>query len=74
VLQGGRRIRVGRDFVRAGALPAQPVGLFLSRLLERTAAERIFRTILTPDFDRRHADHIHLDARPGFSWRSFFGS
>jgi hypothetical protein len=74
VLRGGRRISVRRDFVRGAAVPEKPAGLFLARLLEQTAAEGLFRTMLTPDFDSAHAGHLHLDARPGFAWRSLFGS
>ena len=74
VLKGGRRISIGRDFVRDGYAPEKPGGVFLARVLQRVYAERLFRTVLTPDWDTRHAGHLHLDDRPGGWWRRFWGS
>jgi hypothetical protein len=68
VLKGGRRISVARDFVRGGYTPAKVGGEFLARVLTRVQAEGLFRTVLTPDWDAKHADHLHLDDRPGGGW------
>jgi hypothetical protein len=51
---GGRRISVLRDFRREDAK-----GRFLRRV--RSAACGPFRTVLSPDYNAAHADHLHLD-------------
>ncbi|HEY0706592.1 MAG TPA: extensin family protein [Polyangia bacterium] len=69
VLAGGRRIVVQRDFVRGGVEASTPAGKYLQRLLEQARRERLFGTVLTPDFDRHHDNHLHLDGRSwGSSW------
>jgi hypothetical protein len=74
VLQNGRRVRVERDFVRAGQPARGPAGDFLARVVERARKERVFGTILTPDYDRHHSNHLHLDGRAwGSWWRRLFG-
>jgi hypothetical protein len=30
--------------------------------------QRIFHFMLTPDFDAAHADHVHLEIKPGARW------
>jgi hypothetical protein len=73
-LAGGRKVVVQRDFVRGGATPSRPAGQFLDRILERARDERLFGTMLTPDFDVHHANHFHLDGRDwGGWWRRLFG-
>jgi len=37
---------------------------FLHRLAERLIEEAVFTNVLTPDFDRRHANHFHFDLAP----------
>lgn len=71
VLAGGKRIVVKRDFVRGGATAESPAGQFLQRLLSQAQRERLFGTMLTPDFDQQHADHLHFDGR---IWTSPWGS
>ena len=71
VLRGGKTISVARHFVRGGQAAQSPEGSFLARVIERAWAERLFRTVLTPDFDSRHAGHLHLDDRPGGWWRAW---
>jgi hypothetical protein len=50
----GRRITVARDWRDAGASAA-----FLAAV-QRDAC-RIFHTVLSPDYNAAHADHLHLD-------------
>ncbi len=68
VLRDGRRVTVLRDFVRAGGTPATPSQLFLQGLTRRVRAEALFGAVLTPDYDSRHANHLHLDGRPRRWW------
>lgn len=70
VLRDGRRVDVKRDFARGGIEPRTPAGTFLASLIARLRAERVFSVILTPDWDARHANHLHLDDSARFSlWR-----
>ncbi|MEA2700143.1 MAG: hypothetical protein QOI66_4414 [Myxococcales bacterium] len=66
VLRDKRRIAVQRDFVAAGAEPTTPGGRFLRALTERLSAQRVFGTVLTPDYDRNHRNHFHLDGHRWF--------
>jgi hypothetical protein len=63
VLKNGRRITVARDFVRGGAIPSTPAGRFLRELTEQLRDRAVFGTVLTPDYDARHSNHLHLDGR-----------
>jgi hypothetical protein len=66
VLRDRRRISVQRDFVVAGLEPTTPAGRFLRALTERLRDQRVFGTILTPDYDRNHRNHFHLDGHRWF--------
>lgn len=63
-LAGGRRITVARDWRVNG-----PEAAFLRDV--RDGACRLFATVLSPDYNQAHADHLHLDqARRGaMGWR-----
>ena len=63
-LADGRRISVLRDWPGDGAQAA-----FLREA--RTGACRLFATVLSPDYNRAHADHFHFDQadRGTFGWR-----
>ena len=62
-LADGRIILVLRDW-RAGG----PAARFLRDA--RDGACRLFATVLSPDYNAAHADHLHLDqARRGGGWR-----
>lgn len=64
-LADGRTISVLRDWRRQG-----PVGAFLRGV--RDAACRSFTTVLSPDYNEAHRDHLHLDTAdrgPG-GWRA----
>lgn len=60
-LKDGRTISVANDWRGDG--PAGPAGAdFLKRI--RSGACRVFATVLTPDYNAAHADHLHLDGAP----------
>lgn len=54
VLEDGRRISVAGDWRRTGAR-----SVFLHRV--RDAGCDIFSTVLSPDYNAAHRDHLHLD-------------
>lgn len=60
---GGYKLADGRDvaYVKNWRTPGGP-----SQFLQGTSAAAcdIFNTTLTPDYDRFHANHIHIDASP----------
>jgi len=63
-LSDGRRITVARDWTRHGA-----ESLFLHDV--RDGACRLFATVLSPDYNAAHRDHLHLDeAKRGAVWRT----
>jgi hypothetical protein len=63
-LSDGRRISVARDWTRKG-----PESLFLHEV--RDGACRLFATVLSPDYNAAHRDHLHLDeAKRGALWRA----
>ena len=60
-LEDGRKVSVLADWNGTG--PAGPGGsVFLKRL--RDGACRVFSTVLTPDYNAAHANHLHLDGAP----------
>jgi hypothetical protein len=61
VLEDGRRIRVVEDFVRKGRPARTRSGEFLRRTVAALAREATFPVVLTPDFDRDHHDHLHIE-------------
>lgn len=64
VLDDGRRISVREDWDGQGSGAA-----FLRAA--RDAACRAFATVLSPEYNAAHADHLHLDqARRGGGWRA----
>lgn len=68
-LSDGRRVNVLDGWPSLGArvaLRADPTGAFLHTVAK--LADRHFTTVLTPDFDRAHANHFHL----GLSARRIF--
>lgn len=46
-----------------------PAAHELRALVCETAETGIFNTILTPDHDRPHENHLHVDIQPRASWR-----
>ncbi|MGI4730193.1 MAG: extensin family protein [Janthinobacterium lividum] len=63
-LADGRRIMVAHDWARG------PRGAFLHAV--RDGGCRIFATILSPDYNVAHRDHLHLDeaSRGELGWRA----
>jgi hypothetical protein len=64
VLDDGRRITVARDWTKRG-----PESRFLHAV--RDGGCRLFATVLSPDYNAAHRDHLHLDeAKRGVLWRA----
>ncbi|USI71412.1 extensin-like domain-containing protein [Sphingomonas morindae] len=65
-LADGRRISVARDWARTRS----PEAAFLRAT--RDGACRLFATVLSPDYNAAHHDHLHLDqaARGAAGWRA----
>jgi hypothetical protein len=65
VLTDGRRISVLKDWPEPGE-----EAIFLKEV--RDGACRLFATVLSPDYNAQHRDHLHLDqaARGGMGWRA----
>jgi hypothetical protein len=60
-LAGGRRIGVLQGWRRGGA-----EGAFLREV--RDGACRLFSTVLSPDYNAAHSNHLHLDEAPRGAW------
>jgi len=60
-LKGGREISVQRHYGRGPDAPAHKEGQFLRGVARRVVAEGVFNVVLTPNFDRAHHNHFHLD-------------
>lgn len=73
----GSALNVERDFApRAAERPCAPgpipknatsESLALRRLVCDAADKQLFHLALTPDYDRTHRDHLHLEVTPGAS-------
>jgi len=74
----GERISVEKDFHgRIGAKPCaaaslsattRPVALLLRQVVCEAAASRLFHVLLTPDYNRPHRNHFHLEVAAGARW------
>jgi hypothetical protein len=64
-LDDGGRVSVAGDWADPG-----PKGRFLREV--RDGACRLFSTVLSPDYNEAHRDHLHLDqaARGAWGWRA----
>lgn len=60
-LEDGRRVSVLADWPGTGPNGAEGRA-FLTRI--RDGACRVFATVLTPDYNAAHANHLHLDGAP----------
>jgi hypothetical protein len=49
-------------------LPEEGRARALRLLVCRVHEAHIFNLVLTPHYDRRHADHLHLEVRRGIEW------
>ncbi len=72
VLKNGSRINVKRHYVKMGFNPRSPEEQFLRALVTRLRSERTFSVMLTPDWDKRHHNHLHLDGSRRFFRSSFW--
>ena len=63
VLKSGKVITVLKDFVKKGR-PMTAKGRFWNRLAKRLYREKVFSVVLTPNFDKLHHNHLHLDGAP----------
>ena len=73
----GEWLRVGPDWSSSiGAKTCGPgarrltndKGRELQSIACEAADERIFTYMLTPHFNKAHADHMHLEVKPGVKW------
>lgn len=74
----GNVLDVDRDFhgaidartCGAGAAPrlATPAALELRAILCEAVEQRLFNVVLTPNYDRPHKNHFHLEVTPGVEW------
>jgi len=62
--------RIGAKTCGPGARPRKKTekSVTLRAILCETAAKRIFNVILTPNHNRAHRNHYHLDVTPGAKW------
>ncbi len=60
-LEDGRTVSVAGDWTGEGRAGAEGAA-FLRRL--RDGGCRVFSTVLTPDYNAAHRDHLHLDGSP----------
>ncbi|MFO0587463.1 MAG: extensin family protein [Polyangiaceae bacterium] len=61
----------GRIGDRVCAAPSRPLSASAKELRTiacEAHARKIFTSILTPDYDRAHRDHLHVEIRPGVDW------
>jgi hypothetical protein len=72
VLKNGVRVNVKRHYVKMGFTPKSPEEQFLRALVARLRSEQTFSVMLTPDWDKRHHNHLHLDASRRFLRSSFW--
>ncbi len=62
--QGVRSRTCGADAPK----PTQPEAVELREFVCAVDASRSFNLLLTPHYDRRHKDHLHLEVRRGIRW------
>jgi len=60
-LEDGRTVSVANDWTGQGQA-GEPGARFLHRL--KDGGCRVFSTVLTPDYNEAHKDHLHLDGAP----------
>jgi len=52
----------------AAPRPATPAALVLREILCEAADRRLFQVMLTPNYNRPHKNHFHLEVTAGVSW------
>jgi hypothetical protein len=77
VKRDGTRLEVERDFhghigattcTGSGPHPATPEALELRRIVCDATEARLFNVALTPDYNRPHRNHFHLEVTAGVAW------
>ena len=78
IARSGETLDVDRDFHGAigaatcgdGAAPrpATPAALTLRAILCDAVAQRLFNIVLTPNYNRPHKNHFHLEVTAGVAW------
>jgi hypothetical protein len=53
---------------RAAPRPATPAALALRAILCETVEQRLFNVVLTPNYNRPHHNHFHLEVTAGVTW------
>lgn len=66
-LEDGRVISVLKHWRSDGSKDGRAKAKFLNK--SRSSACRLFRVVLSPDYNAAHKDHFHLDQGPSFSCR-----
>jgi hypothetical protein len=74
----GSKLEVERDFhgaigaktcgPKAGPRKATPDALALRSIVCDAADSHLFNVELTPDYNRKHKNHFHLEVTPGVNW------
>lgn len=59
--ENGTSINIKLHFGKLSEEPDVPTSKFLRRVARRAFAEDVFSVVLTPFWDKLHADHLHLD-------------
>jgi hypothetical protein len=52
----------------AGPKPATPAATELRAILCETVEQRLFNVVLTPNFNKPHHNHFHLEVTAGVKW------
>jgi hypothetical protein len=60
-LEDGRTLSVASDFGKPENEPTRSEGRFLRELARKTFDTGLFSVVLTPFWDKLHADHFHVD-------------
>ncbi|MBI4705458.1 MAG: extensin family protein [Deltaproteobacteria bacterium] len=55
-----------------GNEPSTPAGRELAAIVCEAAEIGIFTYVLTPNFDHAHADHFHMEIKPGVRWLMYY--
>jgi hypothetical protein len=53
---------------QAAPRPPTPKALELRAVVCETAEAHVFNAVLTPNYNRAHRNHVHLEVKPGVTW------
>lgn len=60
--------RIGERVCATSERPLPAASKELRAIACEAHAKKTFTSILTPDYDRAHRDHFHVEIRPGVAW------